>query len=64
MQQAIVDQKLKSRPPDIYIRPDLSEFRTLHYHRAEEIYEQAESAKIELKRQLSEKFEAWNVQRG
>lgn len=64
MQQAIVDQKLKSRPPDIYIRPDLSDFRTLHYHRADEIYQQAESAKNELKRQLTEKVDAWNAQQG
>jgi len=64
MQQAIVDQKLKSGPPDIYIRPDLSDFRTLHYHRADEIYQQAESAKNELKRQLTEKVDAWNAQQG
>ncbi len=59
MQQAIVDQKVKLRPPDIYIRPELSDFRTLHYHRAEEIYLQAESAKEDLKRQLTEKIADW-----
>jgi NTE family protein len=52
MQQAIVDQKLRASPPDIYIRPELGDVRTLQFHKASEIYRQAESAKEQLKREL------------
>jgi NTE family protein len=56
MQQAIVEQELRARPPDIYIKPELSDFRTLHYHKADEIYRQADAAKQELKRRLAERL--------
>jgi NTE family protein len=52
MQQAIVDQKLRASPPDIYIRPDLGEVRTLQFHKADQIYRRADSAKEQLKREL------------
>jgi NTE family protein len=56
MQQAIVEQELRARPPDIYIKPELSDFRTLHYHKVDEIYRQADAAKQELKRRLAERL--------
>jgi NTE family protein len=56
MQQAIVKQELQASPPDIYIKPDLSDFRTLHFYKADEIYRQAQPAKEELKRRLAEKL--------
>ena len=56
MQQAIVEQELRARPPDIYIKPQLSDFRTLHYHKVDEIYRQADSAKQELKHRLTERL--------
>jgi NTE family protein len=54
MQQAIVKQELQASPPDIYIKPELGDFRTLHFHKADEIYRQAQPAKEELKRRLEE----------
>ncbi|MBD3853493.1 MAG: patatin-like phospholipase family protein [Acidobacteria bacterium] len=56
MQQAIVEQELRARPPDIYINPQLSDFRTLHYHKVDEIYRQADAAKLELKHRLTERL--------
>jgi NTE family protein len=56
MQQAIVEQELRARPPDIYIKPQLSDFRTLHYHKVDEIYRQADAAKLELKHRLTERL--------
>jgi len=56
MQQAIVEQELRARPPDIYIKPQLSDFRTLHYHKVDEIYQQADAAKQELKHKLVERL--------
>jgi len=56
MQQAIVEQELRARPPDIYIKPELSDFRTLHYHKVDEIYRQADATKQELKRRLAERL--------
>jgi NTE family protein len=59
MQQAIVKQELRASPPDIYIKPELSDFRTLHFYKADEIYRQAQPAKDELKQQLEEKISIW-----
>lgn len=56
MQQTIVEKMLEDRPPDIYIRPELGGFRTLQFHRVDEIYRRAEAAKAELKKQLASKF--------
>jgi len=58
LQQAIVERELKARKPDVYIKPDLSGFRTLQFHKADDIYRQAQPAKEELKRKLSEKLES------
>ncbi len=60
MQQAIVKQELRAGRPDIYIKPELTDFRTLHFHKADEIYRQARPAKEELKRKLEEKILVWN----
>jgi len=59
MQRAIVEHELRARPPHIYIQPDLRQFRTLHYYKADEIYRQAKTAKDQLKRRLAGKLEAW-----
>ena len=53
MQQTIVEQQLRASPPDIYIRPDLGEIRTLQFHKADVIYRQAAPAKEELKQELA-----------
>jgi NTE family protein len=57
MQAAIVERQLRAHPPDIYIQPELHGIRTLQFHRADEIYRQAQPAKEELKRRLAEKLE-------
>jgi NTE family protein len=61
MQRSITEAKLRVRPPDIFIRPALGEFRTLHFFKAEQIYNQAQSSKEELKRRLGERLEGWGV---
>ena len=61
MQQAIVEKMLRLRPPDIYIRPELGGFRTLQFHRVDEIYRRAEPAKAELKKQLASKIASWRA---
>ena len=61
MQQAIVQQELEARRPDIYIKPELSDFRTLHFYKVDKIYKEAQPAKEELKRELSEKLAAWKA---
>jgi len=52
MGQAIVAEKLKSRMPDIYIKPEIREIRTLDFSKYAEIYRQASPAKEKFKRQL------------
>lgn len=52
MQKALVEQELSTRPPDIYINPELDGFRTLHFYKATTIYEEARTAQDELKRKL------------
>jgi NTE family protein len=59
LQQAILAQEIAAHPPDIYIRPDLKGFRTLHFFKAEEIYREARPAKERLKRELGEAVDAW-----
>jgi NTE family protein len=58
LQQTIVEQEFKSRPPDIYVKPELRGFRSLQFYKADEIYRQALPAKAELKRQLTEMLES------
>jgi len=60
MQQAIVRRELEARRPDIYVKPELSDFRTLHFYKVDKIYQEAQAAKDELKRELAEKLSAWN----
>ena len=58
MQQAIVERDIRTHPPDIYVKPKLRGFRTLEFYKADEIYRQAQPAKEELKRKLTEKLES------
>jgi NTE family protein len=57
-QNAIVERDLRASPPDIYIKPELRDVRTLEFHKADEIYQQAQPAKEELKRKIAEKLES------
>jgi len=56
MQRAIVEEKLKRRQPDIYIRPLLNNIRMLEFYRADEIYRQTQPAKRELRQQLEKRL--------
>jgi len=56
MQQAIIQQELRAQRPDIYVKPELSDFRTLHFYKVDKIYQEAQTAKEELKRELGEKL--------
>jgi NTE family protein len=58
MQGAITAQKLKMRSPDILVRPGVEQFGVLDFLRASQILRAADSAKDELKRRLSARFEA------
>jgi NTE family protein len=59
MQKAIVAQALATRPPHIYINPHLTDFRTLHFFKAAEIYEHAQAAKQELKQRIEKCVAVW-----
>ena len=54
MQKAIIAEKRKHAPPDIYIRPEVINVDILEFYKADEIYKQAESARRELKRALEQ----------
>ena len=55
---SITREKLKSTAPDIFIRPKVGGFAALDYFRIGEILAAAQSAKEDLKRQLSQRLEA------
>jgi NTE family protein len=52
MQNSIIAEKLRRDPPDIYIRPDIAGIDILEFHRAEEVFAQAEPARRKLARAL------------
>ena len=54
MQRTIVAQKLKLSPPDIYINPAIRKVELLEFHKADRIFREAESASLDLRRQLEE----------
>ena len=56
MEAGIMQEKMKSRPPDVYLHPDLIDIRVLEFNRVDEIYEQAEPARRQLARQLREQL--------
>jgi NTE family protein len=58
MQGAITAQKLKSRAPDILVRPPVEQFRVLDFFRAAQILRATDSIKDEIKRSLGERLEA------
>lgn len=52
MQQSIIRARMQESRPTIYIRPDTSNIRLLHFNRIETILEQAKPAAEDLKQQL------------
>jgi NTE family protein len=49
MEHAILHAKMKDRPPDIYLKPDLLDIRLLDFGKADTIYRQARPARARLK---------------
>lgn len=54
MQKAIARAKAEAKPPHIYVSLETTGVATLEWYRAEEIYEQAQPAKAQLKKLLRE----------
>ena len=52
LQNSILQEKMKNRPPHIYIRPELENIRVLDFNRVNEIYAQAKSARNKLRSSL------------
>jgi NTE family protein len=52
MQEAIVRERLRNRPPTIYVKPQLRDIRVLDFDKADTIYRQTASAREELRQRL------------
>lgn len=52
MQQAILTEKMKRHPPDIYIKPPITDIRVLDFIDAEQVYQQTAPAREQLKQEL------------
>lgn len=52
MQKTILQEKMDTHPPDVYIRPPLSEVRVLEFYKAERVLRQSAPAAEELRTQL------------
>ena len=50
--KTILNEKIRSRPPTIYIETEIRDVRVLEFHKAKEIYEQSAPAAERLKREL------------
>jgi predicted acylesterase/phospholipase RssA len=53
MQSAALTTKLRSCPPDIYVRPRVGNIRIFDFAKAQEVFEQAEPAIADLRAQLA-----------
>lgn len=56
MQQALIAESIRHEKPDIYVKPDISGIRLLHFNRIETILEQAEPAARELRDAIEQKL--------
>ncbi len=52
VQSALITEQLRRDPPDIYLKPDLRGIRILEFNKANQIFEQSESVRDELRKQL------------
>lgn len=52
MQQSIVEAKRQLGAPDLYLAPAIRDIRSLEFHRAEAVFEQARPAQARLRREL------------
>ena len=56
MQRSILRQKMAQNPPGILVQPPLIDIRVLEFWKSEEIFRQAEPAKVQFKRDLEAKM--------
>ena len=57
MQQSLIASQLEMSPPDVYIKPDISGVRLLHFNRIEEVMEESEPAADALRKALEAALE-------
>ncbi|MDZ7661050.1 patatin-like phospholipase family protein [Thiohalophilus sp.] len=60
MQAAVMQEKMRNRPPDIYIKPDIQDVRVLEFYKADEIYRQSRSGRD----RLQDEIRKYRVERG
>ncbi|MBA5778991.1 patatin-like phospholipase family protein [Stappia sp. F7233] len=58
LMQTITSQKLRSRRPDILVKPDIDSFRVLDFLKADKVLEAAEPIRETVKRQVADAIEA------
>lgn len=58
MQHSIIVEKMRRRPPDLLVRPRIVNVRLMEFHKARQIFEQAEPEKQRLKRELQRLMDA------
>ena len=51
-EKTILNEKMKARPPSIYIEPEIEDVRVLEFHKADQIHEQTRPARDRLRREL------------
>ncbi len=51
-EKTILNEKMKARPPSIYIEPEIEDVRVLEFHKADQIHEQSRPARDRLRREL------------
>lgn len=56
-ERAILNEKIKARPPTIHIEPKIKDVRVLEFHKADSIYDQAVPARRQLERALKASLE-------
>lgn len=61
MQRSITREKLRAAQPDIYLEPDIIDIGMLEFHKAPDIFAQAQPAKDQLKRLLQHRIERFDV---
>jgi NTE family protein len=57
-EHTILMEKIRARPPTIYIEPEIQDVRVLEFHKANQIYQQAITAQRQLKSELEVILEA------
>jgi NTE family protein len=52
MERSILRQKMRHRPPDVYLEVEVRDVRVLEFYKAEEVFRQAQPIKDQLKAAL------------